>query len=199
MSDDPKWSQFVQGFLAGDPLTERQFWDQYGPLLQRIAEKHMADRLRRRVDPEDVVQSACRTFFRRAQGGLLTLTDSESLWRLLCAITLTKIRQQARFHQRKKRGMDQEVHAAPGSEDSASDFDLAFRGPGPEEEAAFADHFENLMASLDEEERKIVELKLQNCTHDEIAEQLGTSERTVRRLVKKVQAKLAEALDFRPN
>jgi len=55
--------------------------------------------------PEDLVQSACRTFLRRAQIGQFRLADSEELWRLLCAITLTKVREQTRFHMRQKRGL----------------------------------------------------------------------------------------------
>src|SRR5688572_16473353 len=109
MQDEQRWQKWILGFHNGDPEVLREFWDQYGPMLHQIASKHLADRLKRRVGPEDIVQSACRTFLRRVQGGQLQLDDSESLWRLLCAITLTKVREQARFHSRKKRGMDQEV------------------------------------------------------------------------------------------
>ena len=142
------------------------------------------------------MQSACRTFLRRAKGGEFQLEDSEGLWRLLCAITLTKIREQTRYHLRKKRGLDQELHAAalPG-QDSVASFDIEAAGPTPAEAAEFADQFQQLLASLDEEERQIVDLKLQEFTHEEVAEKLACSERTVRRVIKRIQTRLARVFD----
>jgi RNA polymerase sigma factor (sigma-70 family) len=192
MNDD-SWQQQIRGFLNGDSSTAKEFWDQYGPLLERVAAKHMNERLKMRVGPEDVVQSACRTFFRRAKAGQLKLDDSESLWRLLCAITLTKVREQARFHSRGKRSVDREVHAANSDDSTAGQFHIAAAGPAPEAEVIFADQFAHILGTLDEEERAIVDLKLQELTHDEIADRLGMSERTVRRVFKTIQAKLTRA------
>jgi RNA polymerase sigma factor (sigma-70 family) len=188
---EDRWQRLIRGLRDGDPAVAREFWDQYGALLHRVAEKHLADGVRRRVGPEDVVQSACRTFLRRAQGGEFRLEDSEGLWRLLCAITLAKVREQTRYHLRQKRGLAREEQADDGSE-----FDAQAPGPTPAEAAAFADQFQQLLAGLDAEERQIVDLKLQECTHDEVAERLGCSERTIRRVLKRVQARLARAFDL---
>lgn len=196
MADEQdRWEKLIHGLRAGDRDATQAFWDQYGELLQQVAEKHLAGGLRRRVGPEDVVQSACRTFLRRAKGGEFRLEDSEGLWRLLCAITLNKIREQARFHLRRKRGLDQEAPLeGPSGEESA--IPIAAPGPSPAEAAEFADQFQNLLESLDEEERLIVDLKLQEFTHDEVAEKLNCSERTVRRVLKRVQGRLTEMFDL---
>jgi RNA polymerase sigma factor (sigma-70 family) len=190
---EDRWQKLIQGLRTGERQATQDFWDQYGGLLQQVAEKHLAAGLRRRVGPEDVVQSACRTFLRRAKGGEFRLEDSEGLWRLLCAITLTKIREQARFHLRQKRGLDQEAPLEAPAGDSAAAFQPVAPGPTPAEAAEFADQFQQLLSSLDDEERQIVDLKLQECTHEEVAARLGCSERTVRRVVKRVQARLARA------
>ena len=192
---DDRWDRLIRGLRDGDRAAAHDFWEQYGPLLHAVAEKNLAGGLRRRVGPEDVVQSACRTFLRRAQQGEFQLADSDGLWRLLCAITLTKIREQTRYHLRQKRGLDQEVHAAPTEAGDQTDWGLRAPGPTPAEAAEFADQFQQLLATLDEEERRIVELKLQDCTHEEVATQLGCSERTVRRILKRVQAQLARTFD----
>jgi RNA polymerase sigma factor (sigma-70 family) len=188
-----RWDRLIDGLRTGDQRVAQEFWDKYGHMLHAVADKHMADGLRRRIGPEDVVQSACRTFLRRAKVGEFQLEDSEALWRLLCAITLTKIREQARFHLRQKRGLDQEKHAL--ADDGSSDFGLEAPEPTPAEAAEFADQFQQLLATLDEEERQIVDLKLQDYTHEEVAEKLGCSERTVRRIVKKLQARLSKVFD----
>src|SRR5947208_17191412 len=107
-TDDDGWQELIQGLRDGDGQVLQSFCARYGAQLHRIAEAHMPAPLRRRVGAEDIAQSACRTFLRRARDGQFRLSDTEQLWRLLCAITLTKLREQARFHLRKKRGLNQE-------------------------------------------------------------------------------------------
>ena len=136
------------------------------------------------------MQSAYRTFLRRAGGGEFKLTDSEALWRLLCAITLNKVRAQARFHLRKKRGMQREATL----EDSSASWGLQASGPSPDDAAAFKEQFEHVMSCLDPEQRQIVELRLSQRTNEEAAQVMGCSERTVRRLVKQVQERLEKEL-----
>ncbi len=198
MSEEERWQRLIHGLRDGDGEVVREFWEQYGKMLHQVAERHLAEGLRRRVGPEDVVQSACRTFLRRAQGGEFKLEDSESLWRLLCAITLTKIREQTRFHMRQKRGLDQEKAVAWGLGDSAVAPDPAAPGPAPDEAAAIADHLRVLLDGLDEEERQVVDLVLQEHTQEEIAERLGCSERTVRRIFKRIKSRLARSLGEDP-
>src|SRR5438270_12388062 len=123
MSDEQdRWQRLIRGLRDGDQGVAFEFWRQYGEALHRLADRNLAPGLRRRVGPEDIVQSACRTFLRRAQVGEFQLPDSEALWRLLCAITLTKVREQTRFHLRKKRGLDQEIQAGASDESGAPAF-----------------------------------------------------------------------------
>ncbi|MDA1049491.1 MAG: sigma-70 family RNA polymerase sigma factor [Planctomycetota bacterium] len=189
--NEQEWRDWVQKLAAGDEEVATEFWEIYGDRLQRLANRHLTVRLHRRVDPDDIVLSACRTFLRRAQGGEFQLPDSESLWRLMCAITVTKVRWHARFHLRKKRGIDRERHfESQGGDSLPAVREVAGDDPTPEEAAEFADQFEHLMAGLDEEEQQLVQLKLEQYTNVEIAERLGCSERTVRRIVKRVQSRL---------
>ena len=188
------WERMIQGLRGGDRQVVCEFCERYGASLERLAAKHLPAGLRRRVGPEDVVQSVCRTFLRCTQGGEFQLADCEDLWRLLCAITLTKVREQARFHLRQKRGLDQEARtAAPDS--MASALHPAAPGPTPAEAAEFADQFQQIISALGDEERQVVDLRLQECTAEEMAKRMGCSERTVRRILKRVQSRLAKAFD----
>ncbi len=200
--DDPRqWQHMVDGLRRGDDAAAREFWSRYGPLMRAVADQHLSPGLRRRVEPEDVVQSVCRTFFRRAAAGEFQLADSQALWRLLCAITVTKVREQARFHGRAKRGvkrevpLDRPVTNTGDSDAGSSHFAPASKHASPAEAAAFADQFRSIIEALDEEERQVVCLKLDDFTNDQVAEKIGCSERTVRRLMKEVQGKLAKVLD----
>jgi RNA polymerase sigma factor (sigma-70 family) len=194
--DDQRWQQVIQGLWTGDRQSVQDFCAEYGSALERLADKHLPAALRRRIGPEDVVQSACRTFMRRARLGEFKLADSDSLWRLLCAITLTKVREQARYHLRQRRGVDQEVALNPTPDDSSGPgFQPAAHEPTPAEAAEFADQFQHVVAQLDDEERQVVDLKLQECTNEEVALRMGCSERTVRRILKRVQTHLGRAFE----
>ena len=191
------WTRLIDGLRQGDAQVTNDFCRQYSGPLEQIAAKHLPAGLRRRLGPEDVVQSVCRTFFRRAREGQFQLGDSEALWRLLCAITLTKVREQARFHLRQKRGLQRETPLAPPSLDqSTAGFDPSDPAVTPAEAAEFSDQFRQLIAGLDDEERQLVDLKLQQCTNDEAAEKMGCSERTVRRLLKRVQSRLERIFEL---
>lgn len=190
--DDDELTRMIEGLRTGDSQVLLEFWKRYEGPLERIAERNLAAGMRRRFGADDVVQSVCRTFFRRMQGGEFQFGDAESLWRLLCAITLTKLREKARYHQRAKRGLQNEL--PPVESDRADVFAPESPGPRPDEAAEFTDLMETVLAALDEEERQVLELKLQDCTHEEVAERLGCSERTVRRVLKRVQTRLEQTL-----
>ena len=198
MSEDPdQWQHLIDGLRLGENQAVRQFVDQYGGVMRAVADKHLSPAVRRRIEADDVVQSVFRTFFRRARIGQFELPDSDSLWRLLCAITLTKVREQVRFQSRAKRGLKREVSIDRGDDDSGGGLSQLgpSAGPTPAEAAAFADQFRILIESLDPEERQIVSFKLEDMTNDQVAEKLGCSERTVRRLLKNIQSRLKRVLD----
>src|ERR1700760_2427086 len=96
-NDDARWQRMIVGLRDGDSRIGGEFYAEYAGLMHRLADQRLPAGVRRRVGPEDVVQSACRTFLRRAQEGEFELPDSEALWSLLCVITLTKVREQTRY------------------------------------------------------------------------------------------------------
>ncbi len=192
----PEWQDWINKLADGDEQVVHEFWHQYGPRLQQLADRHLAVGMKRRIDADDVVQSACRTFLRRVQGTEFALADSESLWRLMCAITLTKLRWHVRFHKRQKRAIDQERHfESTAGEGSDAARRASTNQPLPDEAVAFSEQFEALLNDMDDDEQKVIQLKLAEYTHEEIAEQLSCSERTVRRIVKRIQARLKQTLE----
>jgi RNA polymerase sigma-70 factor (ECF subfamily) len=194
-SDDEDWQRLTDGLRCGDEQVLREFYDRYFRVLCGIADRQLLTALRRRFDAEDVVQSALRTFFRRTSIGQFELEDSDRLWRLLCAVTLNKVREKARHHLRKRRGIDQEQQVQTGDETAGANggVEPAAREPSPAEAAEFADQFQQILSSLDGEEQQVVDFKLQDCTNDEVAHRMGVSERTVRRILKRIESRLERA------
>lgn len=188
MGTDSAWTRWIDGLRQGDDLVVGEFCETYARELERVADRRIAPFLRRRVGPESVAQSACWSFLRRAREGQFQLESSESLWRLLCAMTLRKVREKARFHGRERRAVGREAALSAGEAGAAP-------GPTPDEAAEIADAFEALLGSLDEETRDVVEAKLDERSNAEIAEARGCSERTVRRLLAELRGRLERALE----
>ena len=172
----------------GDPETVQQFWTEYGDPMRRVAERQLADRIKTRVDADDIVQSACRTFFRRIGQGEFELNGSESLWRLLLTITLNKARMQARFHTRDRRSIGRE-QAIPENGAFQPSERVSFL-----DSVDFGDLLEHVMSHLDEEQQQILTMTLDGKPQSEIARALGCSERTVRRMRGRIQNQLRGVL-----
>lgn len=177
----------IAGLEAGDEDAATAFYERYGPVLERFAANHLATVMLRRIGPDEVAHSVCRTFFRRVQGERLQIDGKDRVWNLLCAITLAKARKGARFHGAQKRGVDREQTATDGHDPTS---DAPTRDASPEEAAAFAEQLQQFLDTLTDEERRIVLLRLEQRTQDEIAAELGCSERTVRRLMNRVEERL---------
>ena len=190
---DRDWDSWIRRVAEGDEEAGMQFWSDYGLRLQKLAQQNLSSHMQRRFAAEDVVQSVCRTFIRRARVGHFDVPEAGKLWNLLCAITLNKLRSYARFHEQQKRRVSDEVNLKDGQsirEPFTSGIELS-----PDDAAVFSDVLDQLFDHLDEQEQQLVELKLQQYTNDEISERLKCSERTIRRVVKRVQSKLRRILD----
>lgn len=137
--------------------------------------------MKHNIDPEDVIQSVCRSFFHRHRAGQFHVADWDSLWHLLAQITVCKcINQMERWATRKRA-----VHLERPLADPP-----AGREPSPDEAAILTETLENLMQRLPSREREILTLHLQGRDAAEIAEDVGRSRRTVRRALDHARAEL---------
>jgi len=195
-SDRAHWATWVRQLADGDEQVTTEFWNLFGARIRALADNHLTGNLHRRVEPDDIANSACRTFLRRAKAGQFELPDSESLWRLMCTITLAKTRAYARYHLAQKRGVQRESSPQTGTSALARPVveSLASKSPSPEDIVDFQDQFLHLMNSFDADAQQIVHLKLEQHTNAHIAEQMGCAERTVRRKIKQLQATLEDSV-----
>jgi RNA polymerase sigma-70 factor (ECF subfamily) len=76
---------------------------------QLIALRHIDAGLRHKVDPEDVVQSAYKSFFFRYGDGNLNVVNWNSLWGLLTLTTVRKCAERAAYHRALCRDAAREV------------------------------------------------------------------------------------------
>jgi RNA polymerase sigma-70 factor (ECF subfamily) len=180
-------SQLLDRWRRGDQQAAAQLWRRYAERLIALARSRLSRTLARRLDPEDLVQSAYRSFFAAARTDRYVLAHSGDLWRLLVAITLHKLEHQVRRHNTKKRSMKLESRLGEADSPLAIHAQVLTREPSPAEAASLTEELEQLMVRLTPQERQMVELCLQGYTLAEIAKAVGRHEATIRRHLEQVK------------
>ena len=175
-------------FQAGEAAAAEQLFDRYAERLTRLARSKLAARLAARVDPEDIVLSAYRSFFVAARGGRFQVENGGDLWRLLVEVTLHKLYRQTTRHRAQRRS----VHREQPVGDQSVWPEVAACEPTPEHAAIAAEELEAVLAALPPRGRQSLELRLQGYEQREIAVRLGCTERTVRRWLDEARRVLAD-------
>ncbi len=191
MKDNPSTRDFLKALQAGDPTVEEQVYNKYAPRLLHVAQQHLSKKLASRLDPEDVVQSVFRTFFRRQAEGTFQIDNSAQLWKLLVKITVRKTCAKARHHTADKREVGKEVPIDGG----ADGFQHSEEGPGPEDVAVLLDLIEAMFEGLQEVYARVLEMRLGGYSAAEIADELGVARQTVYRALDRLQTKLLGFLE----
>jgi RNA polymerase sigma-70 factor (ECF subfamily) len=184
--DTPGGAAWGERLRSGDPRTAEEIFERFAVRLARLAQQNLSRRLAGRLDGEDVVQSAFRTFFRRGAADGFRIDSSSELWRLLAKITVLKARAKGRHHTSGKR--DAAAEAGGGDDFPA----VAARDPGPEDAVVLVDQIAALLDGLPEDYGLILERRLQNVPVTDIAAELGVSRQTVHRALNLLQDRLTE-------
>jgi RNA polymerase sigma-70 factor (ECF subfamily) len=157
-----------------------ELYNRYSERLIALVRKRIAPHLARRLEPQDVVQSACRSFFLRVHDRRLAVEPGSDVWQLLVAIALRKLFGQVEFHTAAKRSIDREDSVRASNSVSLPPVEALAGEPSADEIAAFNEEIESLLSRLKPPRRRIVELRLQGYTQVEIATEVDRTERLVR-------------------
>jgi RNA polymerase sigma factor (sigma-70 family) len=180
------------GDAAAREAAARQIWERYFHALLGLARHHLSQRIRRREDEEDVLQSMYKSFCLRQQRGDFDLTGRDQLWSLLVQITLCKARNTAANHRRGKRDVTREL-VPPRDDPEAARWameQMEASGPTPAEAAVLNEALElRLQALPDVELRQIALRKLEGWSNREIADWKVCTERTVERKLERIRAR----------
>src|SRR6516162_11072954 len=154
MSDS--FAKFLTRLQSQDDGAAQELFERFAHQLICLAHRHISAGLRHNVDPEDVVQSAYKSFFLRYGAGKLDVVNWNSLWGLLTLITVRKCAERAAYHRAECRDAAREVSLQPGSE-AAPWQDPLGREPTPLEAAVLTETVEQLLSALDQDERPVLE------------------------------------------
>jgi RNA polymerase sigma-70 factor (ECF subfamily) len=189
MDPTPSFQDLKRRLQSGDVADADRAADEivrrFAHRLVALASTRLAGKLRQKVDPEDLVQSAFKSFF--AGGPGFALTDWDGLWALLATITIRKIGFQARHFSTTKRNLRKERSPMDGAD---ANWEGLAREPSPDEAAMFSDMVAAFLGRLDATHRQVVELTLQGRSPAEVATALQVTERTVYRQLDRIRDQL---------
>jgi RNA polymerase sigma-70 factor (ECF subfamily) len=175
---------------SGDPDAAQRVFQEFGQRLIALARNRLTAQLRPKIDPEDVMQSVFKSFFRRQADVPFDLETWDSLWALLTVLTLRKCGFRARFMRAQCRDVQREVPQVSLPDDSVAGWEAIGREPTPSEAAMLNETVAELLVGLSERDRQIVEMSLQGYSVAEMSVEAGCAQRTVQRLLARVKQRL---------
>ena len=180
----------LRRFQAGQQDAATALYVRYANRLQALAKKQTSQSLSPRFDPEDVVQSVFRTFFRRASEGCYEVPVGEELWQLLLVMALNKIRKLGSFHRADKRDAGLTVVSEHYNEVPA--------GISGDDAIAYQTMkmvIDELMLKLPHSQDRIIQLRIEGHEVNEIAQLTQRSKRTVERILQQFRQQLANLIN----
>jgi len=183
-------TRWIGDLRSGGDSAAQHLWERYFERLVRLARKKLQNTRHARTveDEEDAALSAFDSFCRGVDRGRFPrLTDRNDLWRLLVVLTVRKALDQIERQGAAKRGGANQVGvvAAPdGGDDSGGDALDRFLGsePTPEFAAMITEEHRRLRAALrDASLCRVLDLRLEGYTREEIAGIMGCAVSTVKR------------------
>lgn len=194
--EDVRFSRLAQRLSAGDgdaaTLVVRRFTIQ----LVALARRRLAQRIRGKTAPEDVVQSAFRSFFQRLRRGQFDLGSWDGMWSLLVVITVRKCSARREHFFAARRDVRRETRLSRDSRDNDAECIPLARAPRPEEAVALAELVEQLLTGLSDGEQTIVRLRLEGHSIGEICQAVGRADRTVRRVLARLRLRALRLTDI---
>lgn len=170
-------AELLEAWKHGRERAATVLVNRYIGRLMQLARTRLSRKLVGRVDADDVVMSAWRSFFGAARCDQVHPPADDNLWPLLAKITVRKIYKTVKREQAECRTVARE---ARGDDEEWID-QVASREATPEDAAIVADEIECLLSQLDDRERDIVSRRLGCDDPAAIAAACRCSTRTVSR------------------
>ena len=171
-------------FRSGDEDAALQLYYRYSEKLLKLASRETPQDLATRFDPEDIVQSVFRTFFRRAATGQYEAPEGDELWKLLLVMALNKVRGRAAHHRAGKRDVRKTQSLSSDSSTPISEScDEVARN-------VLCMSVEEVIDKQPESHRNIIRLRIDGYDVRKIAEREKRSKRTVERILQSFRSEL---------
>jgi RNA polymerase sigma-70 factor (ECF subfamily) len=155
---------------GGDSIALKQITEHYEPKLRIVARVLLGPALRPYLDSVDLVQSIHRSLMLGLRQGKFDISGPDQLIALALTLVRRKVARHWRHLQRQQRLSSATIDTINLPHLLTS---LGSPQADPAQAAQFKDQVEHLCRHLDANERRMMELRLQGYSTDEIAQALG--------------------------
>lgn len=184
------FEQLMGRLAEGSEEAGWELLDRYSTNILRAVRRHLPAKLRRTVDSTDIVQSVWKSLLRKGPS-LDSLGTPDQLIAYLAGMARLKVLESQRAHGRRQpRDPTVEIGAAnsaAGRAERYSAFDVAqcqdLRRKTPSSIVQFRETWNLALGQLGARGERVIELRLQGRTLDEIAGELHLGKRTVQRIL----------------
>src|SRR5580700_6226815 len=167
MPPEPSFDELIRRVGSGDEQAAARLVRDFEPVVRRVLRARLRDnRARHEFDSMDICQSVLAAFFVRAVAGQFDLKEPDDLIKLLLTMTRNKLAEKMRHQHRLRRDSRRTVGGV-------EELDLAGRDPSPSSVVAGKELLEEVRQRLSEHERRLVELRGQGLSWEEVAASLG--------------------------
>jgi RNA polymerase sigma-70 factor (ECF subfamily) len=189
MDEDVSLRDLLARARSGDERAETDLARRIESALSRCVRVWMRDpRLRRRFDTLDVCQSVMANFFLRLNLGQYELRSSEELLKLLVTMARNKFLNLIERENARKRDARRNAGQSP------SELGLAAGGSSPSFRVMVEELFDKARQRLTPDERRLVELRRQERTWEEIGAALHLTPEAARKKHDRAVERVAKGL-----
>jgi RNA polymerase sigma factor (sigma-70 family) len=189
MSDKNFADQFAQA-RAGDKVAARELLDRLGPEIRQVARGKLPRSLRAIFYSIDIVQSIWKSLFAKDGQVLAKFENSRHFVGYLAGMARNKVNQEHRRTRTRKYDMGREEPLIVRRGDQEFVREVHAADPSPSQNAQANDRLAQILQGRSELERRVVELRRDGLTYDEIAAELSVHEATVRRIIEAIRLRL---------
>jgi RNA polymerase sigma factor (sigma-70 family) len=153
--------------------------------------------LRSQFDSMDFVQEVWHSFFRINQEDPDRLSQIRDIRSFLAGVARNKVFEEHRrrsMTQKYDLGREEPLYVRRGSRDIPRD--VPANDPSPSQDAQARERLDQILEGGSPRDAEVIELRRQGLTFEEIAEQTGLHERTVRRVVDTIRRRMEARKDL---
>lgn len=173
-------AHIVAEIQQGSVESAERLYREFQPLVLRVIRRHLSRDMRRVSDSLDFSQIVWKTLFEHASR-MPHFEDPQVVAAYIARVATNKVRGEMRAQLSLKR----DVRRTPDALSSKL-WSIQSRDPTPSQSVMAKERLDTLCAGLDSMQRQMIEQRIQGLNIDEIAHNLGISERTVRRVLKRI-------------
>ena len=167
----------------GDEDAAELLYNRYARRVLGLVKSQMSEKLSSATEPDDLVQSVFKSFFRKVQTGVYNAPPGRTLWNLIAVVAVNKVIRSANYHTAQCRDLERalplEISGDAIDKKTADDLSIYVR---------------ELLEQLRPQDLQIANLRIDGHSVEEIATKVDRALRSVERSLSNTRQLFADEL-----